>query len=354
MKRAILSLFTLLAVCSSISAQNKIKEAQVPRAVLLAIENTYTSYSVNAWFESPGQYIADFATDGQRGKAYFTDDGEWQYSSFAVTIDECPTVMNQYFVDNYPGFKIRSIEYIEEMSGDNYYRMIIVRKGISGDDYELIFDTRGKLTKTNAPDPDVVRRDFIARNNPETDLDEKEAPEAPTKNGKGKKGKKSDLDIDSDIEVVKPNDAIIKNFNKRYPATRIKSGPEWVIRDEEFYVAYFTNNQKVNFDAVFKEDGTMTMVGTTLAEERYPRPITKYLAEKLKDEKYDIMKMVRYDYDSKYRDETTGKKPKSFYYAVVTQKVKGKKGKKFLRMTFDNRGEFTGLLAMPLDEKDIR
>ncbi|MBO4741377.1 MAG: PepSY-like domain-containing protein [Bacteroidales bacterium] len=353
MKRIVFALLAIMTITAGTNAQTKVKESAVPRAVLLAMENTYTSYSVSAWFEQPGQYVADFTTEGQKGKAYFTDDGEWQYSAFVVEISECPTIMNTYFVDNYPGFKIRSTEYIEEMSGDNYYRMIITRKGVGSDDFELIFDTRGKLTKTNAPDPEVVRRDFIARNNPEADLNEREAPEAPSKDGSKSGKKKKDLDIDSEVEKVTPPDAVKKNFEKRYPTNRVKSGPEWVMRDNEYYVAYFTNNAKVNFDAVLAENGSMIMVGTTLAPERYPRPIQKYLAEKLKGEKYNIEKVVRYDYDSKYRNEE-GKKPKQYFYVVISQKVKGKKGKKYTRMTFDNVGKFTGLLANPLDEKDIR
>ena len=352
MKRIVLAILAIIMITASVNAQKKVKESQVPRQVLLAMENTYTSYAVSAWFEQPGQYVADFTTEGQKGKAYFTDDGEWQYSAFVVDVSECPTIMNTYFVDNYPGFKIRSTEYIEEMSGDNYYRMIITRKGVGSDDFELIFDTRGKLTKTNAPDPEVVRRDFIARNNPEADLSEREGPQPPEKADKTAR-KKRQLEIDAEIETVTPPDAVKKNFEKRYPTTRIKEGPEWVMRDGEYYVAYFTNNQRVDFDAVLAETGTMIMVGTKLAPERYPRPIQKYLAEKLKGEKYDIEKMVRYDYDSKYRNED-GKKPKQYFYVVISQKVKGKKGKKFTRMTFDNVGKFTGLLANPLDEKDIR
>lgn len=352
MKRLVLAILAMITISASLNAQTKVKESQVPRAVLLAMENTYTSYTVKAWFEQPGQYVADFSTEGQNGKAYFTDDGEWQYSAFQVEVSECPTIMNTYFVDNYPGFKIRSTEYIEEMSGDNYYRMIITRKGVGSDDFELIFDTRGKLTKTNAPDPEVVRRDFIARNNPEADLKEREAAAEAAKDGRTSR-KKRQLEIEAEIETVTPPDAVKKNFEKRYPATRIKEGPEWVMRDGEYYVAYFTNNQKVNFDAVLAETGTMIMVGTTLAPERYPRPIQKYLAEKLKGEKYDIEKVVRYDYDSKYRNED-GKKPKQYFYVVISQKQKGKKGKKYTRMTFDNVGKFTGLLAQPLDEKDIR
>ena len=78
-----------------------------------------------------------------------------------------PTLVNTYFDNNYPGYRIKSSEYVEEMSGDNYYRLVIAMKGLGANDYELVFDTRGKLLKNNAPDPVVVKRDFNARQNPE-------------------------------------------------------------------------------------------------------------------------------------------------------------------------------------------
>ena len=95
------------------------------------------------------------------------------------------------------------------------------------------------------------------------------------------------------------------------------------------------------------------MTGKVLPRERYSNGIIKYLAEKFNGEKYKIEKMVVYEYNSKFRG-ADGKKPKPYTYVVISQKVKGKKGKKFTRMTFDNVGKFTGLLANPLDEKDIR
>ena len=86
MKRTLLVALVLLPMLAS--AQTKIKETEVPKAVLITLEKTYESYKVKTWYHQPGQYIADFVTDGQNGRCYFTANGDWQYSSFTVTLDE--------------------------------------------------------------------------------------------------------------------------------------------------------------------------------------------------------------------------------------------------------------------------
>ena len=95
------------------------------------------------------------------------------------------------------------------------------------------------------------------------------------------------------------------------------------------------------------------MSGKLLPKERYSNGIMKYLAEKFNGEKYKVEKMVVYEYNSKFRGPD-GKKPKPYTYVVVSQKVKGVKEPKFIRMEFDSKGTYTGLLAQPLDERDVQ
>lgn len=162
------------------------------------------------------------------------------------------------------------------------------------------------------------------------------------------------MDIDSpDVERYTPSKAMVNDFEKRNPKTRVDKGPFWIARDEGG-VAYFSNKAKAEFEAVYGGDNKLIKTGTVMKKERYSRPILKYLAEKFKEEKYKVEKMVRYDFDSKYRDPETGKRPKSYFYVVVSVKTKGQKNLKYTRMTFDNNGNFTGLLAEPLDERDIQ
>lgn len=351
MKR--LLLVALLSIPFLLNAQTKIKETDVPRSVLLTLEKTYESYKVKTWFQAPGQYIADFVTDGQHGRCYFTASGEWQYSSFPAQLNECPTLMNTYFVNNYPGYRIKSTEYIEEMSGDNYYRMVIVKKGVGSNDCELIFDTRGKLQKSTAPDPEVVKRDYYAHSNPDDVTVTKEEADDKSRAHRASKKREKGVEDVPEEERPEPSNAIKANFNKRYPASRLSEGPDWYERSGDEFVAYYRNNQKNDFEAVYSsETETLIKTGKVLTEDRYKTAIKKYLNEKFKGEKYKIEKMVTYEFDSKYRG-SDGKKPKGYTYVVVSQKLKGG-AKKFTRMEFDNNNNFTELLASPLDPRDIQ
>ena len=334
MKKFVLLL--ILAVPLLTFAQTKIKETQVPKSVLIALDKKYDSYKVKTWYRSPGQYIAEFVYDGQNGRAYFTHNGDWQYSSFPTRQEDCPTAMNQYFVDNYPGYRIRSIDYVEQMDGDIYYRMMIVKTGVGYSDNELIFDPRGRLQKSNAPDPDAVKREFYTLNNPDDDVADDHL-----RNLKSNKGGKRPAPVEDVPEMINvdTNSAITSHFTKICPPSKVVEGPEWVNRVPGLVVAYYINRQGVEMEEVYD-------VASDAA-------IVKYLAQKFKGEQYKIERMIVYTYDTKWRID--GKKPKPYTYVVVSQKVKGLGNKlKFTRMEFDAGGNFTGLLAQPLDKNDIQ
>lgn len=348
MKKIIFALVMLLPLMAG--AQTKIKETAVPRSVLLSLAKTYDSYKVKTWYQAPGQFIAEVIIDGQEGRSYFTAGGDWQYSAFPVKMEECPTMLTSYFTNNYPGYRVKTLDYIEEMSGDNYYRMIITKKGISDKDFEMVFDTRGKLQKSNAPDPAEVKRDYYTHNNPDaTDDEVTKATKTESSRHRGRPAPKVD---EPQVEKFTPPEAAVAFFKKNLEK-RLKSGPEWVNRDDKYAVAYYTDKQKVEMDAVFDiNTGTHIKTGKVLPKDRYGNGIMKYLDEKFYGENYKIEKMVSYEYSSKYREN--GKKPKSYTYVVISQKVKGTSQRKFTRMVFDSKGAFQELLAQPLDEKDVQ
>lgn len=351
MKKVVL--FLLLALPLLSIAQTKIKETQVPKSVQISLEKKYDSYKVKTWYRSPGQYIAEFVTDGQNGRAYFTHTGDWQFSSFPVKQEDCPSQMNRYFLSNYPGYRIKSIDYVEQMDGDVYYRMVIVKKGVGYTDNELIFDPRGRLQKSNAPNPDAVKREFYTLNNP----DEEELSNQQLRKLKSYQGGKRPNPVEDvpEVSAIDTNGTIVAHFNKLNPPTKISEGPEWVNRYPGLVVAYYINRQDVEMEEVYDvETSAHMMQGKVLDKNHYNNAIMKYLAEKYKNEKYKIERMITYTYDSKWRGED-GKKPKPYTYVVISQKVSGLGNRvKYTRMEFDASGAFRNLLAQPLDKNDIQ
>lgn len=350
MKKVVLILLLVMPLLTM--AQTKIKETQVPKSVLNALDRKYESYKVKTWYQAPGQYIAEFVYDGQNGRAYFTHNGDWQYSSFPTRQDDCPTAMNTYFTSNYPGYRIRTIDYVEQMDGDVYYRMVIVKTGVGFSDNELIFDPRGRLQKSNAPDPDAVKREYYTLNNADSDV---EMRDQRLKNLKSHKGGKRPAAVEDTPEVINidTTTAIVASFNKLNPPSKVTDGPEWVNRVGGKVVAYYINRQGVEMEEVFDVATEAHMMqGKVLDKNHYTAAIVKYLKEKFKGEQYKIERMIVYTYDTKWRVD--GKKPKPYTYVVVSQKVKGLGNKlKYTRMEFDASGNFTNLLSQPIDINDI-
>ena len=159
MKRTIVAV--LLVMMSFAAFAQKLRPSDIPQEVRLGLENTYSDYKLNGWYFETGQYVAEIDIDNQIGRVFLTATGNWQFTIFDIQEQELPTLVANYFLNNYPGYRIKKSEYIEDFSGDNYYRLIIAMKGIGQTEYEMVFDPRGKLTKTNAPDPDFVKKDYI-------------------------------------------------------------------------------------------------------------------------------------------------------------------------------------------------
>ena len=216
---------------------------------------------------------------------------------------------------------------------------------------ELIFDPRGRLQKSNAPDPDAVKREFYTLNNPDDDVDDEHL-----RNLKSNKGGKRPAAVEDVPEVVSidTTSGITAHFTKICPPSKVVEGPEWVNRVPNLVVAYYINRQGVEMEEVYDAiSEAHMMTGKVLDKNHYTAAIVKYLQQKYKGESYKIERMIVYTYDSKWRID--GKKPKPYTYVVISQKVRGLGNKlKYTRMEFDSAGNFTNLLSQPLDKNDIQ
>ena len=260
-----------------------------------------------------------------------------------------------YFLNNYPGYRIKKSEYVEDFSGDNYYRLIIAMKGVGQTEYEMIFDPRGKLTKTNAPDPDFVKKDYIARLNPEAiEYRQKKMAERASLDGSGleirtgedgdvkKNSKSKDVDIEApealDVPVIP--DEVTKAFKKKFPRLEVN---QWKEEDGN-YRAYYENRGR-DMEMLFAPDGMVMTTTTAVEKERYPRLIIRDLSSRYPEVKFPsaITKFQKVDYDLKYRKTVTDRKLDTYYYIEFTQKIKGKKDKKTVKLTYDKSFKYQGL-----------
>lgn len=358
MRRIILVALTLM-ISMGLNAQ-KLRNSDIPQEVRLGLENTYSDYKLQGWYFETGQYVAEISIDEQIGRVFLTATGDWQFTIFNVAEQELPTLVANYFLNNYPGYRIKKSEYIEDFSGDNYYRLIIAMKGIGQTEYEMIFDPRGKLTKTNAPDPDFVKKDYISRLNPEAiEYRQRKMAERAEMDGSGleirieddvksagkKKSKDVEIDVPEALEIATTPKEVLDAFKKKFPRV---AEVEWK-QDGENYVAYF-ENRGVKMETRYKPDGMLMTTTKELEKERYPRKIKLDLDERYPNAK--IEKFQKVEYDTKYRKTVTDRKLEMYFYIELSEKIKGKKDRKYIKLTYDKSYLYQGLAGSTDEYED--
>ncbi|MDR0970992.1 MAG: PepSY-like domain-containing protein [Bacteroidales bacterium] len=356
MRKIFLLVALLFCVLSSLQAQ-KLRLSDIPQEVRMGLENTYTDYKLLGWYFETGQYVAEIDIDSRVGRVFFTASGNWQFTIFNVSHEELPTLVANYFINNYPGYRIKKSEYVEDFGGDNYYRLVVSMKGIGQTEYEMIFDTRGKMIKTNAPDPDYVKKDYIERLNPEDiERQQKKMAERTALPGtglevgdenyvkankdpqsSGKDGRKVDIEIPAPVEEPKIPEAVNRAFEKKYPRIEVQ---EWQTQDT-CYNAVFKNRQKTSMEALFMPDGSLVSVTTLMKKDRYPRLIMSDLAKRYPDAKVSLIQKV--EYDAKYRRSVTDRKLEQYFYIELTEKIRGKRDVKTIKLLYDKSFKYQGL-----------
>lgn len=346
-----------LFACVLWAKGQKLRLSDIPQEVRMGLENTYTDYKLLGWFFETGQYVAEIDIDNRTGRVFLTANGNWQFTIFNVPEQELPTLVANYFINNYPGYRIKKSEYVEDYGGDNYYRLVISMKGIGQTEYEMIYDTRGKLIKTNAPDPGYVKKDYIARLNPE-DIERQQKKMADRTalpgtglqigdqnyvaankdpEGSGKRGRKVDIETPEALNTPKIPESVTKAFEKKYPRIEVD---EWNMEDT-CYNANFKNRQNNNLQALFMPDGSIVTVTTDVQKARYPRLIMKDLDERYPNAKVSIVRKV--EYDIKYRRTVTDRKLDQYFYVELTEKIRGRKDVKTIKLLYDKSFKYQGL-----------
>ncbi|MBR1627405.1 MAG: PepSY-like domain-containing protein [Bacteroidales bacterium] len=357
MKRLIVTLMFVVVALSAV-AQQKLRLSEVPQEVRMGLENTYTDYKLEGWYFETGQYVARINIDNNTGRVFFTATGNWQYTIFEIKEEELPTLVDDYFIKNYPGYRVKKSQYIEDMSGDNYYRLIISMKGVGQTEYEMIFDPRGNLTKTNAPDPNYVKKDYIERLNPEAiEYRQKKMAEREGIAGEGvqvniekekaaaKSSKEVKLSTAEELDEPKIPEEVTTAFKKKFPRAEVKN---WKEENGNYRASY--DKRGTDAEILIAKDGTVISTTTNIDKARYPRLITKDL--EIRYPKAKVEKFQKIDYDMKYKKSVTDKKLDTYYYIELTEKIKGKKDKKHIRLTYDKSYKYQGLAGSDDDYAD--
>lgn len=145
-----------LVFVANMGSAQKIKEAEVPKAVLESFQKHFNGAKAEKWEKEDGNYEAEFdvsrvSMDNLKAKkeeiemsALFSTSGELLESEEEIKVSALPAAVNDYISKNYAGYKIEEAAKITDSKGTVTYEAE-VEKG--KDEMDLIFDANGTFLK---------------------------------------------------------------------------------------------------------------------------------------------------------------------------------------------------------------
>ena len=146
-----LTILSIGVLLSAAACAQEHSEKEVPAAVKTAFSQKFPAAKKVRWdMESATEWEAEFKQEGNEYSANFLTDGTWQETEHEIKTTEIPESIKQILAQDFAGFKIEEAE-ISEKSDASVYE-VAVEKG--EEEWELVFDTNGKLLEKKAIEED--------------------------------------------------------------------------------------------------------------------------------------------------------------------------------------------------------
>ena len=321
MKTRILVLFISFISFSAYS--QKIDKADLPAEIIKGFQDEYPEAKVKNWEKIDNTYVATTKIDGQASLVEISADGKWNKTKFLIGEKELPSNINNYVDEKYETFIIDFSAYVENHKNESYYYLQVKNEGINQPVTELFFDLSGNFLRKTGEDPfeEEVVEDVIKAEKGKAEKKEKLPP--PQKEEKVK--------IEEDIEFrdqklsesdVPPD--VIMYFKRKY------SRAEEIIWDTlhkiNYVVDFFMDD--LNIKAEFSPKGVWIESKEIMDPKSLFRPIVNFI-----DIEYPGSKFI-------YGEKVTRADRENYYYAQITQKMKGVKDPPVTELFFDKVGRF--------------
>lgn len=130
----------------------KLTQADIPDAVIQALDYEYPGVKVTAWTVENDQFVAAFKEDGLKTLAYFSNQGEWVKTRATISKKELPHTITDYIIENYTDYIIANA-YLQQKPGARTHYYIEARPdGVGQKMSYLTFTDEGKLMERIDPE----------------------------------------------------------------------------------------------------------------------------------------------------------------------------------------------------------
>jgi hypothetical protein len=155
MKTSIITVAVIVLSINAASAQ-KIKEAEVPKAVVTSFQTHFKGAKAEAWDkEKNGEYEAEFKMNKVEMSANFSAEGKLMETEEEIATTTLPKSATEYITKNYAGIKIEEAAKITDSTGKITYEAE-VKKG--KEEIELLFDASGTFIKQVIETKDTTKK----------------------------------------------------------------------------------------------------------------------------------------------------------------------------------------------------
>lgn len=151
MKSIIFSSMLLVAGTTTLSAQ-KIKETEVPKAVVSGFHSSFKDAKAKEWEKEGDKYEAEFDWNKVETSATFDANGKLLETENEIKVAELPKAISDYVTKNYAGYKISEASKIVEADSKKVSYEAEIQKG--KEEMDLIFDADGHFLSKEAQHAD--------------------------------------------------------------------------------------------------------------------------------------------------------------------------------------------------------
>lgn len=144
MKSTIITITVIVLSMSAASAQ-KVKESEVPKAVLNSFQTHFKGAKADSWDkEKNGEYEVGFKMNKIVMSANFSADGKLMETEEEIATSALPKSAAEYVAKNYAGVKVEEAAKITDANGKISYEAEVEQGKETSD---LIFDANGIFVK---------------------------------------------------------------------------------------------------------------------------------------------------------------------------------------------------------------
>lgn len=153
--KTIITAAALVFAINTLSAQ-KVKEAEVPKAVTESFSKTFPGSKAKEWEKEKDVYEAEFDLKKVETSATFSADGKLMETETEIATSALPKAVTDYITKNYPEHKLSEASKIVDAAGTISYEAEI-KKG--KEEMDLLFDANGAFIKQEVEEKDTKDKD---------------------------------------------------------------------------------------------------------------------------------------------------------------------------------------------------